>query len=831
MKRIVMIILSLMFISTALQAQRTRGDIHGEVYNIEENAIVEAIVKIRELNEITQTDQQGKFSFNNVARGRYHLEIIKPGFAKEVLHIELRYEKEVKLIAILVKENERLDDVEVFGERNSKPKGLESITRMPLRPSDQIQSISIISDKVIKDQGALTLTEAMRNVPGVTLFGSYGGVKESMSARGFRGVPVLKNGVRIDGQLQTASGVVDMQGVESLQMIKGSAAVTQGVITDIGNAGGVINVVTKSPNFRNFADAGLRVGSWGQVRPVFDLETILDKRKTVSFRINGAYERADSYRKYIQSNRVYINPSLAWQPTERTKVVAEGDFLNDNRTPHTSAVNLHPSQSVNALYLLPYNQFVGFDTDNNNTKLSSFMLRIEHKLTDKFSVRTAYASSLYYVDNLSTSAKLLPSANADYHSFSRTRSRSLRNDKNKTFQFDLIGQNVYTGKIKHTLQAGFDYRIADVITTNFTGTLAPTTAGIAFGAKSKNSSVIDTVNVFNNFSNQMSGVIYTDDNGNPQTGKAITFVNSGEVPAYYSTFGILAQDVIEFNKYLKLSLGLRYSEIMTKSFTSDNNTKGYAWNPSVGVIVTPIENINVFGSYTNATNLRSQANLMSNGEKIGPSSTEQFEGGIKSDWLDNRLRFNFTYFHIYTANLANAEYVPGTNQATGYYFKAGDLVRDGIETELNGRIRNNFTVMLGYAFLHARYTNSPSYVEGSAPMNAPKHTANGWIKYDFISGALKNLSLSFGAYYVGTRPVNEYSLAPDGHGNLGGEEPFDMPAYTTLNAQIGYRWKNWDAKVYLNNLADEIGYNSYFRGGFINQTEPRNFAASLAYRF
>ena len=83
-----------------------------------------------------------------------------------------------------IKKNSQLEEIEVFGERNKKPKGLETITRLPLKPSDQIQSISIISHKVIEAQGALTITDAIRNVPGVTLFGSYGGVKESMSTRG-----------------------------------------------------------------------------------------------------------------------------------------------------------------------------------------------------------------------------------------------------------------------------------------------------------------------------------------------------------------------------------------------------------------------------------------------------------------------------------------------------------------------------------------------------------------------------------------------------------------------------------------------------------------------
>src|SRR5690606_436083 len=118
-----------------------------------------------------------------------------------------------------------------------------------------------------------------------------------------------------------------------------------------------------------------------------------------------------------------------------------------------------------------------------------------------------------------------------------------------------------------------------------------------------------------------------------------------------------------------------------------------------------VKNINVFGSYATTTSLRSAANQMSNGEKIGPSTTRQKETGIKSDWFDNRLRFNFTYFDVVTENLSNTEYLEGTNQPTGYYYKAGDLKRNGIETELSGRPAENLQLILGYAYLNARYEN------------------------------------------------------------------------------------------------------------------------------
>lgn len=97
-----------------------------------------------------------------------------------------------------IKKETAIDEVELFGERNKQPEGLEVITRLPLKTRDQIQSISVVSNKVIEELGGLTVTDVAKNIPGVTQFGSYGGTRESMSIRGYRGVPVLKNELKGD---------------------------------------------------------------------------------------------------------------------------------------------------------------------------------------------------------------------------------------------------------------------------------------------------------------------------------------------------------------------------------------------------------------------------------------------------------------------------------------------------------------------------------------------------------------------------------------------------------------------------------------------------------
>ncbi|GAB6008917.1 TonB-dependent siderophore receptor [Dysgonomonas reticulitermitis] len=794
MRKIYFLLLLLILNISFIVAQTIKGRILDE----KGDPLAAATVVIKELQKGVSTDNDGRFRLTHLPNKVLTLEVSFIGYANNTQKVDLSKSDNV-IVNIKLELANDLNTVEVFGERYKQPEKLDAITRMPLRPSEQIQSISVISDKVIAEQGALTITDAVRNVPGVTLFGSYGGVRESMSTRGYRGVPVLKNGVRIDSDFRTGAITSDMQGVESIQVIKGSAAITQGVGNDLGSPGGIINVVTKTPKFVNGGEVSARAGSWGQFRPTFDVQSVLNKDKTIAFRLNGAYERADSYKKHVSTNRVYINPSLEWRPDEKTTVTLELDYLNENKTPDPGTVNLN-GDSIEALYKMPNDKFLGFSTDNVENKTLTYAARITRQIADKISVRAAYFNASYNVDNTGANVNTRTYSKKPNMDNIRTRSlgRSLRDDKNSTFQLDLIGRDIYTSSIKHTFQVGFDYKKTDLSTTAY------------------NSITIDTIDVLGTISNKLP--------------KNLKMTAVDPVTSQSSSYGIMAQEVMTINEYVKAILGLRYSYQTSISDTGTGKTIGDAWNPMFGLMVTPIKSVNLFGSYTTTTDLRSAANLKEDGTAIGSSNSKQLEFGVKSDWLDNRLRFNLTYFHILNSNTSYAVY-DTSGKTILYYDNAGDLMRQGIETELSGRILPNLQVMLGYAYLDAQYRESPAYVEGSAPMNAPKHTANGWIYYTLDSSPLKGLSIGVGTYYVGKRPVNEFTKKVIIHNTDPGVKPFDMPAYTTVNAQLAYTYKKVTTRVFFNNIFDELGYNSYYRGGYINQIDPRNFAATVSYRF
>lgn len=782
-----------LLIQSAIIAQET-ARITGRVFS-QGTSLGFATVSLNGSHRSTKTNENGFFEFRNVQEGSYELRISLVGFEPQIRSIKVSAGDDLRFSFDLQEKSSSLNEVEVFGERNKQPEKLDVITRLPLKPSDQIQSISVVSSRLIEQQGALTISDAARNVPGVYTFATYGGVRESMSSRGYRGIPVLKNGIRTNSDFRGTGVLTDMQGVESIQVLKGAAAITQGVATDIGSPGGIINLVTKTPKFENTGSVSLRAGSWGQVRPAFDVQGVMNEAQTVAFRLNGVYERSDSYRAVRSLNKIYVNPSLEWRPDSRTSLTLEMDHLNDDRTPDLGTVNL-ASNDINAIYKLPYDRFLGFTNDITTTKNTTYTARLKRELNKELTLRATYIRSDLFVDKSGTDLGSM--RGGDYAKRIRSLSGSTRDDQNSILQLDLVGQNVQTGPFKHTFQAGVDFR---------TNSLATTTT---------NSIVIDTIDVTAPVNNKFT--------------KTGTLVSGTPVTADETYYGALAQDVIAYSNWLKFVLGVRYSYAQSKGSGEIGSTSGSAWNPQVGIMVSPRENINLFGSYTSSTSIRSAANADVNGDPIGNSRSDQFEAGVKSDWLNNRLRFNLTLYKINNRNLSMVVYDENWNP-TGYYEKGGNDERKGVEVELTGRILSNLEVIAGYSYIDAKYKDHTSYYYNSAPLNTPKHTYNAYANYTVKNGDLKGFAIGAGVYYVGKRPMNDWARTVTHEGIVPGQKPFDIKSLTTVNAQLSYNFSSkLGARVLFNNIFDKIGYNAY-RTSWINQTDPRSFAGVLTYRW
>src|SRR5690554_3817491 len=392
-KIVLSIIAGLLASTLTLFSQRESHLLTGKVTDEKYKELVGATIYFEELGIGGSTDISGNFRIEQIPAGRHRVVVSYMGYRSDTREIEFQRGKQHREENFNLQPDDRLLlEVEVFGVRRERPEKMEALTRIPLRLDEQVQSVSVISQKMITEQGAMTLNDAVRNAPGLGTFATYGNTSESITSRGYRGIPVVKNGVRIHSDFRGQGFLSDMQGVETVQVLRGSAAIAQGIGNDIGSAGGVVNVATKTPRFINSGNLGVRMGSWGQFRPTFDLQRVLDARGHTAFRINGAYEQADNYRKHVSKDRVYLNPSFAWNPDDKTNVVLEMDYLHDSRTPDQGTVNLS-ADSVNNIYKMPHDRFLGFSTDRQFTNTLTYMTHLTRDLGNGFTVRLAYAGA------------------------------------------------------------------------------------------------------------------------------------------------------------------------------------------------------------------------------------------------------------------------------------------------------------------------------------------------------------------------------------------------------------------------------------------------------
>lgn len=167
--------------------------------------------------------------------------------------------------------------------------------------------MTVISERVIKDQGATNLTDALKNVPGVgAFFAGENGNSTTGDAVYMRGADT-SNSIYIDGVRDIGNVTRDTFNTEQVEVIKGPSG------TDYGRSAptGSINMISKQPRTDSGIDASASVGSAWFRRGTLDINQVIGE--TTAARLNLMGEKThDAGRDNVKNERYGVAPSLAF---------------------------------------------------------------------------------------------------------------------------------------------------------------------------------------------------------------------------------------------------------------------------------------------------------------------------------------------------------------------------------------------------------------------------------------------------------------------------------------------------------------------------------------
>ncbi|KRD58508.1 TonB-dependent receptor [Flavobacterium sp. Root935] len=728
---------------------------------------------------------------------------------------------------------------EVVVTKNKEPKPVTAV-RSGLKPMDNPQTIQVIGSEVIEQQQAIRLSEVLKNANGVYVSSSRGGATESFYSRGYdmSNNNMFKNGFRYN-----SGSIPDVSGLDKVEFLKGGSALLFGNVAP----GGILNLVTKTPQFKSGGEISIQIGSYAYYKPAFDFYGGLTK--SIAFRINGSYENSESFRDVVKNERLYINPSLLFVINPKTQITVQGDYLSADWTPDFGTGIIGKE-----ILDLPRNAFYGSLWSNGTTKSSSASVLLSHDFNKNWKLN--FNSSFQNYDRGSYSTAQLSSL--DTYPTPGDWNRGLTKNKNleQILGDQLSLQGTFnTGSVKHQIFTGVDWE--NSFATAYTFTFDEKYVEIGKkpdGTPIYGPTLYDHINLFTFDPADQRMDIPTSDRAT-QIGKTET-----------NRFGVYFQDLISITNKFKVLAGLRWSwqeaEATTYKETYVNNKQTVApqdaiptvapkrldnaFSPKIGVVYQPLKDMSLFASYSSSftPNTGTTTDL----QPLEASIIDQYEAGIKKDFWNGALSTGVTVYQINNSNLAQtAEFqADGTTLNTDTNIKTlgGGTKSKGVEIDITARPVEGLSVIAGYSYNDMRYVNTSgtngSFVEGDRVARTPINTANLSFFYTLPSGALKGLSFGAIGNYVGDRlggwnddyvwTENKPSTNPKTYTVTIRDRDIPLEGYVTIDASVGYTWNKFSILCKLSNITNELNYTVH-ENYSVNPIAPRQIMTSLRYKF
>ncbi|SEW36772.1 TonB-dependent receptor [Chitinophaga arvensicola] len=748
-------------------------------------------VVIKNSHRNATTNESGNFIFRNVEAGHYELEISLSGYQPVTQEVTVEKGQRAHVNIALSIPVKALQAVIITGNKQRLTRiSSEYVAKMPLKNIENPQVYTSVTKELLQEQMVVSYADAIKNIPGVVMQLENNSAGGTVTSRGFSTQSFLRNG--IPGNI--GGGTVDPANIETLEAIKGPSGTLYG--SSFVSFGGLFNRVTKKPFDHFKGEVAYTVGSYGLSRFTADVNTPLNKEKTLLFRLNAAKHNEGSFQDAGFKNYVFLAPTLTYKVDDKTTLTVDAEYRNEkgNSFYRMFADGSYATgvRSPKDLKIDFRKRFSGDDITTANTAANLY-LTLDHQLSGQWSSHTNFTYLSSTANGLSGYLSMKPGndsliRNMNYTEYSNANAIDFQQNFNGDFRI---------GHMRNRLVAGIDIYS---VTTKSSG--APTLPFDVISASKPGAAYTQLTKLA--LLDRFKGMAYT---------KSIAQQN------IYSAY---LQDVLNITDRFLVMASVRidrFDNRGTKNITRDTTTGKYAQtavSPKFGLVYQIVKDqLSVFANYMNGfQNIAPVQQPDGTFSSFKPSQANQFEGGFKANLLNGKLNGSISYYQINVKDITRMD-VP---DRPTYTVQNGTQYSKGIEAEITATPARGFNIIAGYAYNDSKIEKSNPTLDGFRPISAgPANTVNTWLSYRLYSGALKGLGLGVGGNYASDNKVI-----------LSTTSEYALPAYTIVNAGISYDKPRFAIAFKVNNISNQ----EYWVGWSTTIPQmPRNFNGSVALKF
>jgi outer membrane receptor for ferric coprogen and ferric-rhodotorulic acid len=644
--------------------------------------------------------------------------------------------------------------------------------KVPLKRKEIANSVSVVTRKQMDDQNLITVSEALKQVPGVTLISNDTG-QDQFAVRGgapnveFDGVPVY-NG--LSGYQQFDLAVYDR-----VEVLRGPT----GLLDGSGSFSGTVNLVKKKPRKETAVSAAASLGTWNNKIAQLDATGSLNEAKTLRGRTVGSFQDRNYYFDRGHGHRALglaeleydFSPSTTGSFSYTAQKDANPEFSGIGNYTNTTLMNVPRSTNPNP----------SWQKDTWDTKELS--LGLEHRFDGDWiaKVKTNRRDQqFHFVDAYPTVGVTPVTYNIATYNRRDATYWYTRNglDADLSGSFELLGRT-------HKALVGYNY---DWFRTT---------------SSSRTAQTYSNVNLFN-----------------PDVIPQLTTPYTGGSESFTTQHGLFGNTRISVLDPLTLVLGGRYSTFNAMS----RNIPPAAQTPWVqglkvnnkftsygGLVYDVNKEINVYGSYSEI--FVPQTQLLYGGGILPPKVGRQYEFGTKGEFFQGGLSASVAIFNIQDQGRAFSD-----PEHPNFYVALGKVESKGLELEASGSPLNGLDLTAGYT--RQTTTNLVATSNVGLPINNwyPTHSLKLWSNYTVQGETLAGFNFGLG--------MNGESRTTS---NCTGCKVLVQGGYAVWTAQAGYKFnKNTSANLVVENLFDRWYYTRIQGDNTYNVFgNPRNVMLTL----